>query len=46
MKLNELRHREIGLSMTYCDTQSQVQSKQKARQVRVTYPGLGLYLRP
>ena len=37
MKLIELRHMEMGLDMTCSETQSQVQSKQKARHVRVNH---------
>ena len=45
MKLIESRHRKMGLNMTYSETQSQVQSEQKARHVRVTHSGWGFYLR-
>ena len=33
----ELIHRGTGLNMTYRDTHSQVQSKQKARHVRIVH---------
>ena len=46
MKLIELRHREMGLNMTYRDTQSQVQSGQKAIHIRSTHRGYGLSLIP
>ena len=36
-KLIDSIHRGMGLNMTYRDTQSQVQSEQKARQVRVIH---------
>ena len=46
MKLIELRNREIGFNTTISDTQSQVQSEQKARHIRVTHRGKGFYLIP
>ena len=36
MKLIELRHREMGLNMTYRDTQTKVQSENKASHIRAT----------
>ena len=33
----ESKHRGMGLNMKYCENQSQVQSEQKARQVRVIH---------
>ena len=46
MKLIKSRHREMGLNMTDRDTQSWVQSEQKARHIIVTHRGSGLSLRP
>ena len=46
IKLIELRHRVMGLNMTFSDTQSQVQSKYKARHVRVIHRCKGFSLRP
>ena len=45
MKLIESRHREMGLNMTYRDTQSQVQSEQKDRHAKATHHGQGFDLR-
>ena len=33
--LIELRHRILGLNITNCETESQVQSKQKARKANI-----------
>ena len=44
-KLNDLRHKILGFNMKNCDTQSQVQSEQRARHVNRFHRVKGFYLR-